>query len=172
MPLSNKLVAASPCTFSILNMDIADYCHCPCVQASDETDSRGPRGFFQPVLGGYHSLKDYPTLITTQMSSHRARDALTYLQVCPYACHTSGAYLLTPACISGTCTQTVKCCIADLWEQGCATHVDVMMLCNPQFQTGWLQNVLLLCMIMIFCNLTRQRMKDAVCCAGWTVHRR
>ncbi|KAL0029268.1 hypothetical protein WJX79_006326 [Trebouxia sp. C0005] len=49
-------------------------------QASDETDSHGPRGFFQPILGGYHSLKDYPTLITTQMSSHRARDALTYLQ--------------------------------------------------------------------------------------------
>ncbi|KAL0047060.1 hypothetical protein WJX82_005420 [Trebouxia sp. C0006] len=49
-------------------------------QASDETDSRGPRGFVQPVLGGGHSLKDYPTLITTQMSSHRAHDALTYLQ--------------------------------------------------------------------------------------------
>ncbi|KAL0039208.1 hypothetical protein WJX77_011442 [Trebouxia sp. C0004] len=49
-------------------------------QASDETDSRGPRGFFQPILGGYHNLKDYPTVITTQMSSHRARDALTYLQ--------------------------------------------------------------------------------------------
>ncbi len=51
------------------------------MQASDETDSHGPRGFFQPILGGDHSLKDYPTLITTQMSSHRARDALTYLQV-------------------------------------------------------------------------------------------
>ena len=51
------------------------------LQASDEVDSQGPRGFFQPVLGGWHTLKEYPTLITTQMSGDRARDALTYLSV-------------------------------------------------------------------------------------------
>lgn len=101
------------------------------MQASDETDSRGPRGFVQPVLGGGHSLKDYPTLITTQMSSHRARDALTYLQVCPYDCHPVGAYLLTCTCITGSCTQTANCCIADAWEQGYALHMDVLMLCKP-----------------------------------------
>ena len=28
-----------------------------------------PRGFFQSVLGGLHSLKHYPTLLTTQMSA-------------------------------------------------------------------------------------------------------
>lgn len=61
------------------------------MQASDEVDSKGPRGFFQPLLGGWHSLKAYPTLITTQMSGHRAGDALTYLSVsfpaasCTYA---------------------------------------------------------------------------------------
>ena len=52
------------------------------LQATNEVDVHGaPHGFFQPVLGGYHTLKDYPTLITTQMSGSRARDALTYLQV-------------------------------------------------------------------------------------------
>ncbi len=150
-------------------MYIADHCHCPCVQASDETDSRGPRGFFQPLLGGYHTLKDYPTLITTQMSSHRARDALTYLQVRPYACHPFGAYLLTSACIRDNCTQTANCCIADPWEQGCAPHVDVMMLCNPHIQMGLGS---LYCMMVICYNLTRQRMKDVVCPAGWAVHQR
>lgn len=53
------------------------------LQASNEVDSRGPRGFFQPMLDGWHTLKDYPTLITTQMSGDRARDALTYLSVSP-----------------------------------------------------------------------------------------
>ena len=52
------------------------------LQAAGEVDASGhPRGFFQPVLGGLHSLKHYPTLITNQMSASRARDALTYLQV-------------------------------------------------------------------------------------------
>lgn len=52
------------------------------LQEAGEVDASGhPRGFFQPVLGGIHSLKHYPTLLTTQMSAARARDALTYLQV-------------------------------------------------------------------------------------------
>ena len=58
------------------------------LQASNEVDSHGPRGFFQPVVGGWHTLKDYPTLITTQMSGDRARRALTYLSVSPL-CFTS-----------------------------------------------------------------------------------
>ncbi|KAL3162410.1 hypothetical protein ABBQ32_010081 [Trebouxia sp. C0010 RCD-2024] len=48
-------------------------------QASDEVDMKGPHGFFQPLLGGWHTLRAYPTLITTQMSGRRAGDALTYL---------------------------------------------------------------------------------------------
>lgn len=125
MPLSSKSIAGSPCTFN------SQCGHCPCVQASDETDSRGPRGFVQPVLGGGHSLKDYPTLITTQMSSHRARDALTYLQVCPDACQPFGAYHLTCACITATQAQSTSCCVADAWENVSAPQVDVMMLCTP-----------------------------------------
>lgn len=56
---------------------------CYFLQASNEVDSHGPRGFFQPMLGGWHTLRDYPTLLTTQMSGDRARDALTYLSVSP-----------------------------------------------------------------------------------------
>ena len=53
-------------------------------------------------------------------------------------------------------------------QQGCALHVDVMMLGNPLSQMG---SAFLLCMMVIPYNLTGQRIKDSVCCAGWAVHR-
>ena len=86
------------------------------LQASGEVDRSGrPKGFFQPVLGGLHSLKRYPTLISTQMSASRAKDALTYLQASlsgtqPWSPSVRAVHLCAYAPI------ICQLCVAEFWQ--------------------------------------------------------
>lgn len=74
------------CGFGLLQVVVMH--RCCFLQASGEVDANGfPRGFFQPLIGVSSSFKDYPVMITTQMSAARAQDSLRYFRVCLQLVH-------------------------------------------------------------------------------------
>lgn len=149
----------------------------PFMQASDEVDMKGPHGFFQPLLGGWHALKGYPTLITTQMSGRRAGDALTYLTVSlllhlpPTFCPCTATTFHTFLSLFPTCKYRAMACPSQV-----ATSYHTQQTLDTQIGRNWTDalasNSTSLCGVheCMHAGILACQAKSRLLFAGWPVH--